>query len=136
MLPINRHPTARELRTFGILLAIFAGLVGGLVLWRTGSATWGSAVWIGGGLLALTYQLVPASRRPIYLGWMYAAFPIGWTVSHLLMALIYFGVLTPIGLALRVVGRDPLERRFDPSARSYWIRYTPERDVERYFKQF
>jgi hypothetical protein len=136
MLPINRHPTGRELRSFGILLVIFVALLGGLVLWRTDSATWARTIWIGGGLLALTYHLAPAARRPIYVGWMYAAFPIGWAISHLLMALIYYGVLTPIGWALRARGRDPLQRRFDRSARTYWVQYTPQRDIERYFKQF
>ena len=134
MLPINRDPSARDLRSFGLLLAVFVGIVGGLSWWRTGLVPY--AIWGGGGLLALVYGLVPALRRPVYVGWTYAAFPIGWTVSHLLLGLIYFGVITPIGIALRALGRDPLTRRFDPAARSYWIRYSPQRDVARYFKQF
>ena len=136
MIPINRNPGARDLRTFGVLLVVFTALVGGVALWRTGSMTVPVFIWCAGGFLALVYHLVPALRRPVYVGWMYAAFPIGWTVSHLLMALIYFGVVTPIGLALRAFGRDPLARRFDPAARTYWSRHTPGRDVERYFKQF
>ena len=50
---------------------------------------------------------------------MFAVFPIGWVVSHLLLGVVYFLVLTPIGLTLRALGRDPLERRFDQSASSY-----------------
>lgn len=136
MLPVNRHPSPSELRWFGILLVIFTAVLGALVGWRTGSPAWRTVIWMVGGGLALVYVVVPAARRPIYVGWMYAAFPIGWTVSHLLMALIYFGVITPIGLVLRAVGHDALERRFDRSARSYWVRYTPQREPERYFKQF
>lgn len=134
MLPINRNPGARDLRTFGLLLVVFVALVGGLAWWRTGSVPY--AIWGGGGLLALVYGLVPVVRRPIFVGWTYAASPIGWTVSHLLLGLIYFGVITPIGLALRALGRDPLARHFDPAARSYWTPHPPERDVARYFKQF
>ena len=136
MLPINRDPSSSDLRWFGILLVVFAGLIGGLSAWRSGSFERASIIWIVGALAALVYFAVPAVRRPIYIGWLYAAFPIGWTVSHVLMAVIYFGVFTPIGLILRATGRDPLDRRFDRSARSYWISYTPQRDVGRYFKQF
>ena len=136
MLPINRNPDTRDLRSFGRLLVLFTGLVGGLILWRSGSMTPAGAVWIGGGVMALVYHLVPPLRRPIYVGWMYAAFPIGWTVSHVLMAIIYYGVITPIGIGLRALGHDPLARRVDRDARSYWTPHPPSGDVGRYFKQF
>ena len=45
----------------------------------------------------------------MFLGWMYAAFPIGWTISHLLLLAVYYFVLTPVGLALRLTGRDPVD---------------------------
>ena len=136
MLPVNRNPSRSDLKWFGILLVVFTAGVGALVGWRTGSPVWRTGIWIGGGSLALVFFAIPAARRPIYLGWMYAAFPIGWTVSHLLLGLIYFGVITPIGLIMRASGHDALERRFDRSAKSYWVPFAPQRDPERYFKQF
>jgi hypothetical protein len=75
---------------------------------------------------------------------LYAVFPIGWTVSLLLLAAIYYLVLTPIGLAQRAVGRDALRLRKDHSARSpqspqspqsYWVPYEPPENAERYFGQ-
>ena len=136
MLTVNRSPSPAQLRSFGVLLALFVTVVGGAAAWRTGSWTWPAVIWTAGGGFALVYALVPALRRPTFVGWMYAAFPIGWTVSHLLMAFVYFGVITPIGYILRAVGRDPLDRRIDRTAKSYWVRYTPQGDVPRYFKQF
>ena len=50
------------------------------------------------------YAAIPMSRKWIYLGWIYAAFPIGWTVSHLLLAAIYYLIVTPIALAVRLAG--------------------------------
>ena len=82
------------------------------------------------------FALWPASRKRIYVGWMFAVFPIGWVVSHLLLGVVYFLVLTPIGLTLRALGRDPLERRFDQSASSYWVRHDPATQVKRYLRQF
>jgi len=57
-------------------------------------------------------------------------------VSHLVMAIIFYGVLTPIGLAMRLGGRDPLHRKFDRAAGSYWVDRRRPADVKRYFKQF
>ena len=53
---------------------------------------------------------------------MCAAFPIGWVVSHALMAAIYYLVITPMAVAMRLLGRDPLDRRFDRDATTYWVR--------------
>jgi hypothetical protein len=52
------------------------------------------------------------------------------------LAMVYYGIFTPIGLGLRLMGRDPLRRRFDPQARSYWVDRRAPADVKRYFRQF
>jgi hypothetical protein len=67
---------------------------------------------------------------------MYAAFPIGWVVSHVMLALIYYGVMTPIGLVMRLLGRDPLKRKLDRSADTYWEPREPIANSKRYFQQF
>jgi hypothetical protein len=137
MMPVNRNPSASDLRWFGILFVVFAGLVGGMAAWRHRAiVTEAEVIWAVGVVVGLLYFAVPPLQRPLYVGWMYAVFPIGWTVSHALMAVIYYGVFTPIGFVLRSTGRDTLDKGFDRSARSYWVRYTPQRDVGRYFKQF
>jgi hypothetical protein len=136
VMSIDRNPPAEQLRSFGMLLAIFVALFGALVWWRTGRLETGTTIWIAGALLTAIYWLVPAIRRPIFVGWMYAAFPIGWTVSHLLMAAIYYGVITPIGWIMRVTGRDPLFRSFDRSAQTYWVPHARFGDISRYFRQY
>ncbi len=62
---------------------------------------------------------------------MRAARPIGWTISHVPIAALYYLVVTPIGLAMRPFGRDPLARRFDPDAQSYWTPRRQEADPGR-----
>jgi len=52
------------------------------------------------------------------------------------MAAFYFGLITPLGLVFRLIGRDLLCRRFDPKARSYWVPHQQAKKVERYFQQF
>ena len=135
LLEIDRHPTAGDLRWFGVLLAVFVALAGGLAYWRLGAST-GRMVWAAGVLLAAIYAAVPPSRRWIYLGWLYAAFPVGWTLSHLALAATYYLLLAPIGLLLRLFRGDPLDRELRRSAASYWAARRPVRDVRRYFRQF
>jgi hypothetical protein len=61
--------------------------------------------------------------------------PLAWTVSTVLLILVYYLVLTPIGLALRLAGRDRMGRRFDSDRTTYWVKRN-ESDPSRYFRQF
>lgn len=67
---------------------------------------------------------------------MYAAFPIGWVVSHVLMAVVFFGLFTLIGFLFRLVGRDPLMLRRPVNQASYWLPKARVEDKRRYFRQF
>ena len=57
----------------------------------------------------------------MYVGWMDASWPMGWVFSHVLLGVTYYLVITPIGLILRLLGKDPMRRRFDREAKTYWI---------------
>jgi hypothetical protein len=68
--------------------------------------------------------------------WTDAAKPIGWTVSMALLAVVYILVFTPLGLALRAFGYDPMQRGFDRDRASYWGEHPPPPEPRRYFRQF
>ena len=136
VIEINKNPSRRDLLWFGLLLPVFCAIVGVLVWRRTGSLTSATALWAVGGTVSVLFALWPASRRRIYVGWMHAVYPIGWTVSRLLLGVVYFVVITPIGVALRILGRDLLERPFDRAAATYWVRHNPAGRTERYLRQF
>ena len=136
VIEINRDPSPRSLLWFGVLLALFGGLVGAVLWWRFDLHQAARIVWIVAVGLAVVYYAVPPLRRPLYLGWIYAFFPLGWVLSHALLGAIYYLVLTPIGLVMRLFGRDSLRRRRDPDAETYWIEYGPPKDPKRYFRQF
>ncbi len=92
----------------------------------------GGLVGVAGGALVLAS---PSTGRALYRGWMLAALPIGWTFSMGVLAIAFYGVITPVGVAMRLVGRDPLHRRFDRAAGTYWSPRRPARDPSRYFRQ-
>ena len=131
----NRAPSGSQLRYFGlVLLAVFAA-VGTLLLWRFDSWLAAQILWgVGLGLSVLFYLIRPL-RLPMYLGWMNAVAPIGWAVSHLVLALIYYLVLTPTGVVMRLFRRDLMKRQLDTSAQTYWSEHDPGTDTARYFRQ-
>ncbi len=136
LIAINKKPSRRDLSIFGALFAAFFGLIGGLVWWKSQTTTAAYVIWIIAASITLLFYAVRPIRKPIYLGWIHLAYPIGWVVSHTAMAIIYYLVFTPIGLIMRLLGRDPMERRLDRSAASYWVEHDPAGDPGRYFQQF
>ena len=138
MLDINWNPSDKQLRQFSLLLAVLLGGLAGWLAWKSHSA----ALVAGLGTVAAAAGLIgilrPGLMRVVYVVWMAAAFPIGWFVSHLLLAAIYYLVITPIGVIMRVCGYDPMQRRFDRQAKTYWKpREDQDKDdTKRYFKQY
>ncbi len=136
LIELNKNPSHRELSTFGALFALFFGLIGGLIWWKFHAPTVAYALWSVAALITILFYTIRPIRKPIYLGWIHLAYPIGWVISHAAMAMIYCLVFTPIGLIMRLFGRDPMERRFDRSAASYWVEHNPAGEPGRYFRQF
>lgn len=136
LIRIQKDPSPRQLRGFGLVWLVFFGVVGALVLRRTGSLPGAIAVWAAAVLVPAVGAFWLPLLRAAFLGMSYAAFPIGWVVSHLVLAIVYYLVLTPIGLGMRLVGRDPMLRRFDRATGSYWLPHRPTDDPKRYLRQF
>lgn len=133
VLEINWNPTRRELKQFAGLWIIFFAGVGTMLYLRHRAGPWPVVLWATALAVGLPGLAVPSLLKPIYVGWMVAAFPIGWTVSHLLLGSIFYLVITPIGLLLRALGRDPMQRLFDREAKSYWIEHE-RAETARYFR--
>jgi hypothetical protein len=134
LIRINHHPTVRQLRVFTVAWLMCFGLLA-LVLRAKGHLP--SAIWVAGGALAvpLVGLALPRLLRLVYLGMTYATFPIGWVLSHLILGVVYFLVLTPIGWVLRAFRYDPLSRGFDSTAATYWKSRSGSSPAERYFRQ-
>jgi hypothetical protein len=52
------------------------------------------------------------------------------------LAVLYYLVFTPVAVAFRLMGRDALDRKFDPQAASYWEAHNPDRGAAGYLRQF
>jgi hypothetical protein len=133
---IQFDPSRTTLRQFAGLGLVFFG---GFALWQAmvrGHTTLAAILAI----LAVTIGLLGWARpqwvRWIYVGWMVLAFPIGWTISQIMLAVMFFGLFAPIGLVFQLVGRDPLRRARCPDRESFWEPKPEATDVGRYFKQY
>lgn len=136
IIEINKNPSKRELNWFGLLFLLFFGIVGGIVWFNTKSLRAPAIIWSTAAVIVIVYYAAPQVRRPLYLVWMYAALPLGWIMSHLVLAAIFYGVITPIGLLMRLLGKDPMQRKIDRTATTYWTEHHPGGDAARYFRQF
>lgn len=136
MIEVNRNPTTKELRVFAVGEVVFFIGIAVLVFRETGSLLVPTVIVVTATAIGVGGWFVPSFLRPIYVAWMLAVFPIGWVVSHVLTAVVFYLVITPIGFMMRVCGRDPMQRRFDPAAQSYWKPRRPGDGTERYFRQF
>jgi hypothetical protein len=133
---IQTDPSRTTLRQFaGLCLVFFMGLA----LWQ---ALVHRRVALGLVLAALALSIGPLGLirpewlRPVYVGWMRVTFPIGWIISQFVLAVIFFGLLAPIGVVFRLCGRDPLGRARHPGQETHWAPKPVPADLRRYFKQF
>jgi hypothetical protein len=124
VIEIDWKPDEKTLRKFGISMLILCLLFSGVLFLKNLSiAAW---VFIGlGAYCGITLLVFQRALRPLYGFWMAIAWLLGKIISPLVLGLIYYGVFTPIGLALRLTGHDKLNLK-KPAGSSYW-HHIPER---------
>ncbi len=133
---IEKIDTSRKkVRNFGFLFGVLAIALGGYWMFR-GNASW---VWAAGvsGFFWVTALIGYPVLKPLYVGWMAFAFALAWVNTRLVLGVFYYLVLTPIGIVLRLAGKDLLSEKLDRTSSSYWIKREEEaRDVKRYERMF
>jgi len=136
LIRIDRNPSRKQLNVFGVIWLCFFAVVGAIVLNKSGSTTIATIIWVLAATIPAIGWAVPAFMRIVFVAMAYAAFPIGFVVSHLILVIIYYLVLTPIGIIMRLFGYDPMNRQFEKTAETYWSPRTQEDNQDTYFKQF
>jgi hypothetical protein len=106
-------------RSFGVVMAAALAAVTALNAWHSGRL-W---PWTGGvaALLLAAALLRPSVLHPLNLLWLKFGLLLHRVVNPVLMALMFYGTVLPTGLVMRMMGKDPLRLKRQPSADSYWI---------------
>lgn len=132
---IDWNPNTRDLHKFGLTLLIMLPLMGALIYWKThylpalcGLATLGLIV----GFCSWT---LPSVARLMYKGWMGLAYVLALVVAPVFMSVIFYLVITPIGLLLRMTGKDAMQAK-KPQGDTFWVQIEHRTDPKSYGRQF
>ena len=124
-----------DLRKFGITIGLILLIIAGFLFWKEKESY--QIFLTVGTILFVLVILVPAVLKPIYWIWMIFATILGWIMTRVILSLLFYIIIVPIGLILRAFGKQFLELRWDKSKGSYWNYRTNEHlQNENYEKQF
>jgi hypothetical protein len=110
-------------RAFGLVFAVFFAIVALLPIWN-GAPPRLWALGVGVAFLAAALA-APRILAPLNRAWLKLGDLLHRIVNPIALAILYYGVVTPTGLVMRLFGQDPLRLRFDKAAKSYWIARVP-----------
>jgi len=127
----------KGLRQFGLILGGVLVLIPGIFLpWIKGWEMLPNYYWLGAGLIISIWALIAAdSMRGLYNVWMRVAMMIGNTINRIILAIVFYLVIFPTGVIMRLTGKDPMRRAFKPEEKSYRVisKVVPRTHVERPF---
>ena len=110
-------------RSFGLVFAVVFALVAFLPLFHGGAVRlWSVVVALAFALVAF---LAPQILAPLNRLWLKLGLLLHKVVNPIVLGIMFYGVVTPTGLLMRLVGKDPLRLKRDPAAASYWIDREP-----------
>jgi predicted membrane metal-binding protein len=110
-------------RGFGLVFTAVFAVIGLWPLIHAHAPRWWSLA-VAAAFLAVSL-IRPALLAPLNRLWMRFGLLLHRVVNPIVMGLLFFLVLTPFGLALRLLGKDPLRRGFQAAAATYWIERLP-----------
>ncbi len=110
----------KQLRNFGLTVGgIFAGIGVWPVVFRAdGPRLWALTV---AAVLVIPALVMPRSLTQVYRIWMAAAEVLSWINTRILLSVVFYGLVTPIGMIVRRFGRDPMQRGFKAGVETYRV---------------
>ena len=124
-----------DLRKFGITIGVILLVIAGFLFWKEKESF--QILLIIGVTFCILGIAIPFILKPIYWVWMIFATILGWIMTRVILSLLFYIIVTPIGLIPRFFGKQFLELRWDKSKESYWNFRTNEHlKKENYEKQF
>jgi hypothetical protein len=115
---MQHEVTPKQLRSFGLLVGGIFAIIG---LWPLIWRGEGLRLWamIATAVLVLPAVVYPTSLKLIYRGWMAVGEVLGWINTRIILSIIFYGVFTPVAIGMRMRGKDPMRRGWDPNLESY-----------------
>ena len=114
-----KKPNIQELRRFGQILGALIAIIFGLLVPFLAGHPFSAWPWAAAGILWLWAFVLPGTLYPLHRFWMGLGAVLGWINTRIILTIIFFGMILPIGLIMRIAGRDPMTRRYNPDAATY-----------------
>lgn len=114
---------SKGLRQFGLMLGGILALGFGLLLpWLWNWGILPNFYWGAAGVIVMVWALLaPDTMRSLYNGWMHIAMAIGSVINAIIMAIVFFIIITPMAIIMRMLGKDPMRRTLDKNVTSYRV---------------
>ena len=110
----------KQLRSFGLIVGGIFALIGlWPMVWRGSDPRWWAIV--SAMLLIAPAMTVPRILAPVHRAWMFVGHILGWVNTRIILAIGFFGLVTPVGFFMRLAGKDPMRRRYEPAVPSYRV---------------
>ena len=131
---MKRHADEKQLRHFGLIVGGIFAVIGlwPVVFRAEGPRLWAFALSVG---LVGPAVVFPRSLTHVYRAWMAAGEVLAWINTRIILSVIFYGLMTPMGVIMRRFGGDPMRRRFEPDVASYRVTRTT-RPVTHMTRQF
>ena len=121
---ISQQPTTKDLRQFGLLVGGVFTVIGlWPVVFRSESPRWWGMIL--GSLLIVLGAIVPQSLQQVHGGWMKVGHVLGTINTKIILGIIYYLLITPMGLVMRLMGKDPMHRALTQGTDTYRVVRTP-----------
>lgn len=131
---IDFHPSNRKLRQFAVLSVVILAALAAVAMYR-GHEKRAIAAVVAALIIGCIGALLPSVLRSLFVGLSIVTFPLGWAVSWIVLTVVFYCVVTPFALIVRISGHDPLRLRDQSREQSLWaVRSEP--DAASYFRQF
>ena len=114
----NIKSKKNDIRNFGLILGAVLIAIVMLLFWKEKQSY--DILMIVGIILCVTSLILPVILQPFYFVWMTFAVIMGWIMTRVILSLVFYGIITPIGLFSRLVGKEFLNLKLNKTENTYW----------------
>lgn len=135
MTTLNKNPDKKELRNFGLITGSLAGGVFGIILPLLFDHAFPTWPWVIAAVLIVWALSVPTTLKPVYLVWMTIGLALGWVNTRIILGIMFYLIILPVGLIRKLLGKDSMARSMTPEMKSYRVqsRSPDKKHVEKPF---
>ena len=114
----NIKSKKNDIRNFGLIIGAVLIAIVMLLFWKEKQSY--HILMTVGVVLCVTSLILPVILKPFYFAWMTFAVILGWIMTRVILSLIFYGIITPIGLLSRLVGKKFLNLKLNKKENTYW----------------